>query len=65
MIQQRRHLRQSRFMIQGFVIQDLVTKLYGKRVEVEERPQARHLGASFIQLVDQQAQVMGPREVDP
>jgi hypothetical protein len=52
-------------MIQGLVIQDLVTKLYGKWVEVQESPLARHLGASLIQLVDQQAQVMGPWEVDP
>ena len=65
MIQQPCYLRQSRFMIQGFIIQDLITKLYGKRVEVEELPQARHLGACLIQLVNQQAQVMGPREVDP
>jgi hypothetical protein len=65
MIQQRSRLRQGCFMIQGLVIQDLVTKLYGKWVEVQENPQARHLGASLIQLVDQKAQVMGPWEVDP
>ena len=50
------HLFQSRFIIQGFFVQELIAKLDSERIEVQKIPQPRYLDAtSGIQLMDQQA----------
>lgn len=44
--EQRGHLFQSRSIIQGFFVQELIAKLDSKRIEVQKIPQTRHLDAA-------------------